>query len=226
MNIERSHKIYIVSHVPSSKGDAQKQIAAVTDDILAAIEGGADGVFLIGHSMKHWSLAPIVFAAKLNFPQIPVGVNYLDKGLTSALTDIDDDDGILLADMLWSDDAPVRYDRLAHNDVGIPVYVGVAFKYKPPEKDLEATIRACVDGNFIVTTSGDATGVAPTLSKLSRMRSILGPDHVLALASGVTAQNIKSFMPFVDHFFVASSVVDENDRTVASKVRELVKAIH
>jgi predicted TIM-barrel enzyme len=46
----------------------------------------------------------------------------------------------------------------------------------------------------------------------------------LAIASGISAKNVRQFMPLAQAFLVASSVTDPGELTNAEKVRELVGA--
>ena len=56
----------------------------------------------------------------------------------------------------------------------------------------------------VVCTSGVKTGTAPDLDKMKAFKQGCGKDRVLALASGVTPQNVVSFIPYVNCILVAT----------------------
>ena len=57
----------------------------------------------------------------------------------------------------------------------------------------------------VVTTSGIATGYSADIGKISAFRRGVG-DHPLALASGITPENICDYMPWVDAVLVATGI--------------------
>lgn len=79
----------------------------------------------------------------------------------------------------------------------------------------------------VITTSGPETGVAAPLAKIKALRSGAG-DFPIALASGVNVENIRSYLPFVDAFLVASAIetVMNSGILVAERTRLLADVIH
>ena len=57
----------------------------------------------------------------------------------------------------------------------------------------------------VITTSGTATGQAASLSKIRQIRAAIG-DHPLAIASGLTPENITSYLPYANCFLVATGI--------------------
>ena len=70
----------------------------------------------------------------------------------------------------------------------------------------------CADG---AVTTGAATSIPIDLDELRRLRGSLPPGFPLALASGVTANNVALFCPYVDFFFIGTGVEIIDPRTVA-----------
>jgi len=66
----------------------------------------------------------------------------------------------------------------------------------------------------VPTTSGAGTGVPITEEALARLSEAVkadAPSFPLGLASGVDEENIRSFLPYVDFFLVASGVEQTSD---------------
>jgi hypothetical protein len=104
-------------------------------------------------------------------------------------------------------------------------FAGAGFKYQGDKGvSLEEECRIVKRRSDVVTTSGDRTGQPPTVQKIERIRWAIGPEMPLAIASGISAKNVRQFMPLAQAFLVASSVTDPGELTNAEKVRELVGA--
>lgn len=58
----------------------------------------------------------------------------------------------------------------------------------------------------VVCTSGEGTGRALELDRAKLYRSVIGEDGLLAVASGVTVENVESYLPVVDIFLVGTGV--------------------
>lgn len=56
-----------------------------------------------------------------------------------------------------------------------------------------------------VTTSGPGTGYAADIEKIRRMKQALG-NTPLAIASGITPENIVNYLPHADCFLVATEI--------------------
>src|SRR4051812_9199505 len=80
---------------------------------------------------------------------------------------------------------------------GCLYFGGVAFKYQRPVEDLEAACRVAARHMDVVTTSGPGTGHAADLEKIRRMKRTLG-DVPLAIASGITPENVGDYLPHAD----------------------------
>jgi predicted TIM-barrel enzyme len=58
----------------------------------------------------------------------------------------------------------------------------------------------------VVCTSGPGTGKAADVSKVVAMREAVGTAGAIALASGVTAENVSIYLPYVDAFLVGTGI--------------------
>lgn len=211
----------------------EQGIAHAIHNTAIAMENGADGVFLIGHALEYELLCEIYDSARKRFPEIWIGVNFLDISARcewSLLSSIVKQSQGLNG--LWIDALP---DKRLDVPSSVEVFGGVAFKYIDPDIHGEALRESCCKATQVVdvvTTSGTKTGSAPDVMKLEEIRSIIGDEARLALASGVTEENVLLFLPTVDTFLVASSVIEcrndfgGNECFIPEKVLNLAKRIH
>lgn len=201
----------------------------------AAMENGADGVFVINQGGM--SAAEVVGVA-LEVARMPIwcGVNLL--GASDASVPHRQD---LPIAGLWRDDAGATVDetqsRAALHAFEIKLrraawpglyFGGVAFKYRAPvpsDRYGDVARYAAQGGVDVVTTSGPATGSPPDVDKVRRMREAIG-DHALAVASGITPENVETFLPFVDAFLVATGIESSFGTFDEARVRDLAAAIH
>lgn len=84
-------------------------------------------------------------------------------------------------------------------------FAGVAFKKQREVQPKYHNLVAQIGTHFmdVVCTSGVKTGSAADIDKIRKFRSGCG-DKVLALASGVTPQNVLNYVPYVDCILVAT----------------------
>jgi hypothetical protein len=196
-----------------------------------AIHAGADGVFLINHAVDWQELLSIHARVKQEFPACWAGVNCLDLSPTEVFEVISD-----TIDGVWVDNAGVDEGR---DDQPLPDKVldlrrrkernglyfgGVAFKYQGHVDDLAAACRLASRYMDVVTTSGPGTGHAAAVEKIETMKRALG-DHPLAIASGITPDNIGSYLPHCDCFLVATGISETFDEFNPQLVQALVDKI-
>ncbi len=137
-----------------------------------------------------------------------VGANVIRRSFAEAMTVLTERFGaaVPLA-AVWSDRADLSLPRASAGSWGGFHFGGVAFKYQQqvPLSDLPGLgvlARTAVD---VATTSGPGTGMAADLSRLVALREGAG-NHPLALASGVTPQNVAASIGLVDHVLVATGI--------------------
>ena len=89
----------------------------------------------------------------------------------------------------------------------------MAFKYQRDVEDIEQAAEIAAGYMDVVTTSGKGTGYAAAPEKIKRMKKALG-NHPLAIASGITPENVTDYLNHSDCYLVAtgiSSRIDELD---------------
>ena len=102
---------------------------------------------------------------------------------------------------------------------------GVAFKGQERVRDVEKVAKMATEFMDVVTTSGSCTGVAASVEKVASMKEAIG-DRPLALASGVTLENVVQYLPFVEYFLVATGISTSFHELDPEKVFNLAKEIH
>lgn len=182
-----------------------------------AFRAGCDGVLLIymggtGASNRH--LAPAAMDIKAEFPDKLVGINYLGtQPVDALLRNLSCD-----LDMTWTDhqlshssEAPsyaraTEVCKVLRSAPDHLLFSGVAFKHQDHEPNPGEAARTALSLGFVPTTSGPATGVPAEVDNIRRLREAIGPDAPLAIASGITPDNVAQFAPYLSHILVATGV--------------------
>lgn len=198
-----------------------------------ACNAGADGIFLINHDLPYTTLLDIYAAVSAAFSGWWVGVNCLDLDTGDVFRHV----GRTMAGV-WTDNALIDENRTeqpeadavlqvqrAHDWHGL-YFGGVAFKYQRAVTDVERAARVAARYMDVVTTSGPATGQAAEPDRIRRMKAAIG-DHPLAVASGITPENVTDYLAFADCFLVATGIcrrIDELDNNRTLALVQLVRA--
>ena len=211
------------------------------DRALAAVEvavaAGADGVFLIDQGLNERDLVVLIAEVYRRHPALWVGVNLLSRAPADALAFALEANGRI--DGLWSDNAGIdersadqprarqlveARQRLGWNGL---YFGGVAFKYQRevPRADLGRAMATASGYMDVVCTSGVGTGHAADPSKPRAMREG-APETALALASGVTTENVAQYLPYVDAYLVGTGIERELGVLDPDATMKLATAIH
>lgn len=210
-------------------------------EALASVEvahtAGVKGVFVINQGMNDGDTLALVREIWRRYPALWVGVNLLGRSPADALGDALDACGRI--DGIWSDNALVDERtteqpaagefvaaRRARGWTGL-YFGGVAFKYQrdvAPDTLGHATVLA-TSYMDVACTSGPGTGKAAQLDKLIAMRKAVGPEGAIALASGVTAENVSTYLPYVDAFLVGTGIEARFGVLDAGKLTALLAAL-
>lgn len=207
------------------------------DGALAAVriarDGGADGVFLIDQGMNDREVLSLVKDVRALYPGWWVGLNLLSRGPIEALkATAGEIDGI------WSDNAGV--DERVTEQTRATEFVkargswhglyfgGVAFKYQREvaAADLPRTTELASHYMDVICTSGVGTGHAADPTKVKTMRSGVSADVAIALASGVTVDNVQAYLPYVDAYLVGTGIEHEVGVLNPAAVTALARTIH
>lgn len=191
-------------------------------NIQTAVSEGAQGVFLINHDFGIEEFLPIVREARRSFPALWLGVNFLGVTGREAFPIL----GTLQkqgcdVDAYWADDARIDesldLNGQAEADEILRVkeqsgwqglyFGGTAFKKQREvsSTDYATAASLAAEKMDVVTTSGVATGKQADLSKVRLFREAIH-DRPLALASGITPNNVGDYAKDVDAVLVATGI--------------------
>lgn len=191
-----------------------------------AHNAGADGVFLISHLGSNERLIPLAVEIKklLGFK---VGLNFLGDDAIYTAKVVKDND----LDMVWSDYCGVsslglsfegfELQAWARQNKQIDVFASVAFKYQAEEPNPKLAAQLADSAGFIPTTSGSGTGQAPTVDKISSMYKATGGK--LAVASGMTPDNISEFKPYLSHVLVSTGISKDEYHFDEEKINAFIQ---
>lgn len=215
----------------------------VEDEIQAlrnariARDNGADGVFLINHDTEkanHEFMRYTIFPnVKRALPGFFVGINCLDLMTAEAIRRCPID-----ADAIWVDNAGLREhgnDRTAFLEYlkelkgqhcpNTILFGGVAFKYQEEVSNPGVSAALAAPYIDIITTSGEATGIEPEADKIRGMRNSIG-NHPLAIASGITPDNVSFFLRNTNAFLVATGISRSFTELDPDLVAKTAKMVH
>ncbi len=197
-------------------------------------------MFLINHHHSHGHLLSVYEAVRQRLGtenKYWLGVNLLGLNIESALgcmprgcsglwTDqgfiYETEDGEPGVSFIAED---FRNDRKTLGWNGLH-FGGYAFKHQVKIRDLFGGAKLAKDHIEVITTSGDRTGLMPPLPKIATIRDAIGPTHPLAVASGMTPDNVDLFKPYVDCFIVATGMSSSFTSLDPSLVKAMAEAVH
>lgn len=213
------HSVLIVIHVESEKQSLR--------NCEIAQEAGVDGVFLINHGISSKDLLEIHHKAFQVFPDWWLGVNCLENTPNETFNIVNKEVAGIWVDNAMIDETSKNqsladWTREAQEESGWQglYFGGVAFKYQKIVKDLEMASEIAMKYMDVVTTSGPGTGQAADTTKVQRMKKALG-NFPLAIASGITVENVENYLDYADCFLVATGI----SRYWAELDEELVKLL-
>ncbi len=193
-------------------------------------ESGAFGCFLINHSINVAELDDCYKSVRKSFPQMWIGTNYLGAepvnvydwlpkgldGLWIDSLDVDEEQPLL--------HQPAVAKAWSRKQRSTILFGGVAFKYQRVVSDFGKAAEIGSHLCNVVTTSGVSTGVAPGIEKVQQMKAAIG-DRPLAVASGMTLENVSDFVPYVEYFLVASGISETFHELDPEKVKKMVALV-
>ncbi len=215
---------------PVSREEALRSIAVVQ-------RAGAKGLFLIDQGLDERGVLELVLEVRELYPSLWVGLNLLSRRPAQALAvALDACSGRI--DGIWSDNAGIderanaqpRADefvaaRRARNWNGL-YFGGVAFKYQRAVAfdDLGRIAALAARYMDVLCTSGPGTGQAADPEKLRAIHAGAG-EAAVALASGVTAENVHSYVPYAHAFLVGTGIEARFGVIDEQKLTALLRAI-
>lgn len=205
--------------------------------IDTAVRAGADGIFLINQGMSSLQVLNFIPEVRRRHESLWIGVNLLGSEPEEVMGLI----ASLPVGGIWSDNAYIdelsdeqpsgeRFRKARRMTGWQGLYFGgVAFKYQRevPAALLPDAARKATPWMDVITSSGPGTGCAASVDKAKALRSGAG-THPLALASGVSPENVEGVLPYVDVYLVASEIetAKYSGVLVPERTRLLAERIH
>ncbi len=186
----------------------------VLTNVEICINCGIKKVFLINHQVNIETLIECAKRVKKEYPTLWVGINMLGLNTPDSLKYDSEFDG------LWCD-ATISYEESTRvRQFKGMFFGGLAFKYQPQPKDLKSACDEASLATDIATTSGVGTGKAANVEKIKLIREYLG-THPMAIASGVSIENIDNYKGIANYLLVASSITSKSEMIYEDKLKEL-----
>ena len=235
-----SSRLFVVIHVQHGRC----ALAHAITSAKVAYYNDASGIFLIpdyenesnGYSKRATIEDLFLYYSEIKkiFSNFSVGVNFLKRFETLDLSIIEKIKKENFC-MIQSDGSFANVFSFKEMS-STKFFTGLAFKYSKYESATgEDLKRLCAsiptESNVIPTTSGSATGIAANLEKIKEIRKYLPSDKRLGIASGITLENVSSFLEVggVTDFLVATSLIKENnhgfDILDGAKINKLAKIL-
>lgn len=205
---------------------------------MLAAKCGASGVFLINHESfsdkdNNEKLFEVAASLKQSNREFKVGVNLLGEPFFAACVKAIESK---VVDMLWTDTPEINSNKIGKNAILVKefleskrscmeIFASVAFKYQAIEHDPSRAAQNVQKLGFIPTTSGSGTGCAPSTEKISTIRKDLLVNTRLAIASGITPNNISGFLANASDFLVATGISRDEYFFDEEKITFLIKRV-
>ena len=197
---------------------------------------GVKGIFLIDQGMQESEVLALVCEVRDLYPTLWIGLNLLSRRPADALAVALDACGFI--DGIWSDNAGI--DEHGSEQPSAEAFVaarraaswsglyfgGVAFKYQREIAPFRLGRAGAAAAPYmdVLCTSGPGTGYPAAVEKVRSLRKGLG-DHAMALASGVTPENVRSYMPYVQAFLVGTGIEERLGVLDPVKIEALLRAM-
>jgi len=204
-------------------------------NITTAQEGQSDGVFLINHEISGARLFEIYESIINMFPNFWIGINCLGLKPVEVFNEVFRR-GLFNLSGLWVDNAMINeysteqpdaesINKLRQESAWNGLYFGgVAFKYQRPVHEPEKAAKNAIKYMDVITTSGAGTGQPAETEKICKMRLAIG-NKPLAIASGITTENIQNYCGIADCFLVATGISSNFVTLDLQKVKTLVDTV-
>ncbi len=226
-NLSRFRRVFPQRHVVLPVIHVESTEQALRNARIAR-SADADGIFLINHTGFCEDLLTIHRRLHDEFPDWWIGINCLDLDPEDVFERLPEE-----VAGLWVDDAGIDERTRDQPDAAMVArarqesgwdglyFGGVAFKYQRPVEDLTSAARIAARYMDVVTTSGPGTGIAAARDKIVAMKEAVG-DLPLAIASGITPENVADYLGVADCFLVATGISRSFTELDLEKVNRLL----
>lgn len=194
-----------------------------------AFRCGADGVFLIAHGAGDDVLPDLVKKIEKKHSNWFVGMNLLSEAPLAAVERaINMGVAGVWLDKLGVSSAGLNEEgeaikKLHAQHPWLKIFAAVASKNQPFEIFPAQAAEVARANKFIPTASGAETAIAPSVKKISIMAE--ATQGQLAVAGGMTCENVPQFSPYLSWILVASGISRDAHHLDEDKTREFIKIV-
>ncbi len=186
------------------------------------------GIWLISSNTDNEVLIETINWIRLYYPDLWVGINLVGENIIKVLKFVkkNNPDGIWIDNSNVSDHGyqnlpNILIDQIKRMNWKGLYFGGVLFKYIAVTGDPEKIVENASQYMDVLTTSGKATGVPIELEKLQFIQQHK-KDILVAVASGIDADNINELKHYCQIFIVRSSIVDKDNNIQLEKLDKLI----
>ena len=204
-----------------------------------AFQHGADGIFLIGHYLNARTLDRIYESLREDFQEEWIGVNFLEFHTPTALSRkvrtmnaVWADDGLIelqhkdpahAARELWCELERERQKSIPHDFM---YFGGIAFRGQDFVVDQLRVASYAVPYMDALIACEPYAGKAVDPKKVEAIKTSIGNEKHLGLASGVTPKNILDYLDHVDVYLVNTGISDSFTELNPQKTEDCANVIH
>lgn len=164
------------------------------------------------------------------FPSLWIGVNLVGESIIKVLEFIFENnpnglwiDKSYINDKTYQNIPEIIIDQFNKANWNGLYFGGTFFKYVSQEGDFNKILENSIKYMDIVTTSGDGTGIEIEKNKIIEINKVCSSKIKIAIASGITENNIYELSKYSDIFIVGTSLYDGNFNIIPNKVISLYK---
>lgn len=191
-----------------------------------------NGVWLLTNNTNSNTIEKVIIWVRKNFSDLWIGVNLIGENIITILEFINKN----RPDGIWNDRSSVN-DEKYQNVPNIMIdqikrlkwsglyFGGILFKYVAVQGDKKNIVKKSSKYMDVLTTSGIGTGIPIEKKKLEFIYKTKHKNLPVAVASGITPENISDIIQYCNIFIVRSSIVDSNNNVSISKLFKLINAI-
>jgi len=175
---------------------------------------------------------------KSKIKNIWIGINCLTSCETKIFTELSNER--FFPDAVWIDNSAIQnsygtknrdkiYESyLEYKEKGFQgrYFGGFAFKYQKQPLNLEKATIEATDFIDIITTSGNGTGVKADIEKIKTIYKNVNNKNDIAIASGITPDNIKDYIPFINYFLIATGISESFYRLSLEKTKQVINTLN
>lgn len=217
-------KFIPVIHITDNLNDLKINLKIINDN-------NVKDIMLISHGyLNYIELIDLGNKIKLDNSNLNIGYNFLDLNSIDVFNYLISNK--IKVDYVWIDNSYVGLNNTYANDLkdkwleyksifNDSIYLGgVAFKYLPQPQYIEKAIEDSKTMMDVVTTTGSGTGSEISKEKINLFDKIINKEIPLAVASGISIDNLDYLFNYVNYFLVSSSISKSDSLFDENKFKE------